>query len=106
MAAFVAWAWKIAKVPMIPHELFAGQRIVAMAYVVAFIAGMWYYALINFLPFVNEAIYITSPLETGLKGLGPGFSVTLGAVLVNIALSIWKGHNRDLLLGSAIMASE
>ncbi|KAK1043777.1 hypothetical protein LTR74_018395 [Friedmanniomyces endolithicus] len=104
MAAFVVWEWKIAKVPMIPRELFAGQRIVAMAYIVAFIAGMWYYALINFLPFVNEAIYVTSPVEVGLKGLGPGFSVTFGAVIVNAALSIWKGHNRELLLVSAIMA--
>ncbi|KAK1044527.1 hypothetical protein LTR12_018046 [Friedmanniomyces endolithicus] len=105
MAAFVVWEWKIAKVPMIPRELFAGQRIVAMAYIVAFIAGMWYYALINFLPFVNEAVYVTSPVKTGLKGLGPGFTVTFGAVLVNTALSIWKGHNRELLLGSAIMAT-
>ncbi|KAK1045748.1 hypothetical protein LTR74_018084 [Friedmanniomyces endolithicus] len=105
MAAFVVSEWKIANVPMIPRELFAGQQIFAMAYIVAFIAGMWYYALINFLPFVKEAVYVTSPVKTGLKGLGPDFTVTFGAVLVNTALSIWKGHNRELLLGSAIMAT-
>ncbi|KAK0257670.1 hypothetical protein LTS00_018236 [Friedmanniomyces endolithicus] len=75
-----------------------------MAYIVAFIAGIWYYALINFLPFVNEAIYVTNPLKVGLKSLGPGFSVTLGAVLVNMALSGVGGYNRELLSEPAIMA--
>ena len=106
MVAFVLWEWKGAKVPMIPRELFAGQRIVALAYLIAFVAGMYYYALINFLPIVNESVYVTSPVQVGLKGLGPGFSVTLGAVLVNAALSLWKGHNRELLLGAILMASK
>jgi hypothetical protein len=39
LVAFVIWEWKFCKDPMIPHELFAGQRIVAMAYAIAFIAG-------------------------------------------------------------------
>lgn len=91
---------------MIPKELFVGQRIVALAYMVAFVAGMYYYALINFLPLVNGNIYNTSPVQVGLKGLGPGFSVTLGAVIINSMLSVWKGHSRELLLGAAIMASK
>ena len=37
--AFVIWEWKICKDPMVPHEMFAGQRIVGMAYGIAFIAG-------------------------------------------------------------------
>ena len=40
MVVFVVWEWKFAKTPMIPHEMFAGQRIVAMAYGIAFVAGM------------------------------------------------------------------
>ena len=91
---------------MIPRELFAGQRIVGLAFLIAFVAGMYYYALINFIPVVNEAIYNPDPVQVGLKGLGPGFSVTLGAVFVNAALSFWKGHNRELLLFSTIMMSK
>ena len=106
MVAFVIWEWKGARIPMIPRELFAGQRIVALAYVIAFVAGMYYYALINFLPVLNETVFHTSPVKIGLKGLGPGFSVTVGAVLVNAALSIWKGHNRTLLLGATILGSK
>lgn len=40
IAFFVVWEWKFAKDPMIPHEMFKGQRIVAMAYGIAFVAGM------------------------------------------------------------------
>jgi hypothetical protein len=40
MAAFVVWEVKFAKDPMVPHEMFKGQRIVAMAYGIAFVAGM------------------------------------------------------------------
>jgi hypothetical protein len=39
LAAFVVWEWKFCKDPMVPHEMFSGQRIVAMAYGIAFIAG-------------------------------------------------------------------
>jgi hypothetical protein len=103
---FVGWEWKVAKVPMIPRELFAGQRIVGMAFLVAFVAGMYYYSLINFFPIVYESVYNPNPVQVGLKGLGPGLSVTFGAVTVNALLSLWKGHNRELLLGSAIMMSK
>jgi len=103
---FVLWEWKLAKVPMIPRELFAGQRIVGMAFLVAFVAGMYYYSLINFFPIVYESVYNPAPVQVGLKGLGPGLSVTFGAVAVNSLLSIWKGHNRELLLVSAIIMSK
>jgi hypothetical protein len=106
VVAFVAWEWKGPKVPMIPRELFAGQRIVGMAFLIAFVAGMYYYALINFFPIVYESVYNPDPVQVGLKGLGLGFSVTFGAVLVNAALSLWKGHNRELLLASAVLMSE
>ena len=39
IGVFVVWEWKYCKKPMVPHELFAGQRIVAMAYGIAFVAG-------------------------------------------------------------------
>jgi hypothetical protein len=102
---FVGWEWKGAKVPMIPRELFAGQSIVGIAFLIAFVAGMYYYSLINFFPIVYESVYNPNPVQVGLKGLAPGFSVTFGAVGVNALLSLWKGHNRELLLVSAIMMS-
>lgn len=42
----------------------------------------------------------------GLKGLGYGISVTAGATLVNWALSIFKNHNRELIIASCVIMSE
>ena len=39
LAAFVVWEWKYASEPMIPREMFAGLRIVGMAFGIAFVAG-------------------------------------------------------------------
>jgi hypothetical protein len=39
LVAFVVYEFKFARYPMIPKELFRGQNIVAMAFVVAFVSG-------------------------------------------------------------------
>ena len=39
LVGFVMWELKFCKEPMIPHEMFRGQRIVGMAYGIAFVAG-------------------------------------------------------------------
>ena len=57
IASFIVWEWKVAKYPMVPGALFAGQRVVAMALAVAFIAGMNFYSLINFTPLTYSAVY-------------------------------------------------
>jgi hypothetical protein len=44
IAAWVVWEWKFAPYPMVPGELFKGQRIVGLAYVVAFAAGMNFFS--------------------------------------------------------------
>jgi hypothetical protein len=64
IAGFVVWEWKGAKFPMVPKELFAGQRVVAIALVVAFVSGM------NFCEFQTKTPFSTSfhcsvPDETG-----------------------------------------
>jgi hypothetical protein len=103
--SFIIWEWKGAKHPMIPHELFAGQRIVALAYVVAFVSGMNFYSLLNFFPLSFETMYDPDPIQVGLKGLGYGISVTAGAIFFNGMLSFTKGHNRELLLTAAVIMS-
>src|SRR6202012_1743650 len=44
IAGFVIWEWKGAKYPMVPKDLFVGQRVVAIALAVAFISGMNFYS--------------------------------------------------------------
>lgn len=106
IAAFCLWEWKGAKNPMVPKEIFAGQRIVALAFGIAFISGMNFYSILNFFPIIYEYLYDPTPLAIGTKALGPAFGVTLGAVLINSLLSVFKNHNRELLLLSCVLMSK
>jgi hypothetical protein len=106
MVAFVIWEWKGAKYPMVPHEIFAGQRIVGVAFLIAFISGMNFYSMLNFYPILLENVYTNTPRSVGLKSLGIGFATPIGATLINWLLSVFKGHNRELLMFSCILMSE
>jgi MFS family permease len=91
---------------MVPGELFTGQRIVALAYTIAFVSGMNFYSLLNFFPLTYTTVYVPDPVQIGLKGLAWGFPTTTGAVFIGAMLSIWKGHNRELLLLATVIMSE
>ncbi|KIX10027.1 uncharacterized protein Z518_01108 [Rhinocladiella mackenziei CBS 650.93] len=101
IAAFVVWKW--ARYPMVPGALFAGQRVVAMALAIAFIAGMNFYSLINFAPLTYSAVYDPDPVQVGLKGLSYASAITVGAAVGNTMLTVLKGHNREVLLVSCVL---
>jgi hypothetical protein len=103
--AFVLWEWKGAKNPIVPKEIFAGQGIVGLVFGIAFVSGMNLYAELNFLPLLYTDVFDPTPYATGTKSLGVAFGTCLGAVLVNALLSIWKDHNRELLLFCCIIMS-
>jgi hypothetical protein len=50
IVTFLLWEWKGVKNPMIPKEIFAGQRIVGFVFSIAFVSGMNLYSMLNFLP--------------------------------------------------------
>jgi len=104
--AFIAWEWKGAKRPIIPREIFTGQRAVGVSFFAAFVGGMNFYSLLNFYPLTFSSVYTPTPVAVGLKGLGYGFSVTLGAVFFNFMLSVFKKHNREVLTIAAVIMSK
>jgi hypothetical protein len=57
---------------MVPHEIFAGQRIVGIAFLIAFISGMNFYSMLNFFPILLENVCTNTPRSVGLKSLGIG----------------------------------
>lgn len=57
-------------------------------------------------PLTFSAVYAPDPVQVGLKGLGYGISVTAGAAIINWALSIFKNHNRELMIACCIVMSE
>ncbi|ORX96497.1 fungal trichothecene efflux pump [Clohesyomyces aquaticus] len=101
LALIVAWVlyeWKGARHPMVPGELFKGQRIVGLAYVIAFAAGMNFFSILNFFPVTFTSVYDPIPVQIGLKGLGPAFTTTIGAIGFNALLSTYPGRSREILL--------
>jgi len=90
---------------MVPHAIFSGQRIVGLAFVIAFVAGMNFYSLINFFPLSFGAVYDPDPVQIGLKGLGYGLSVTVGAVFFNALLSLPQIPASAVLLTGAVLMS-
>lgn len=83
---------------MVPSELFQGQRIVGLAYTVAFAAGMNFFSILNFFPLAFSNVYTPDPVKIGARGLGPAFATASGAILFNAALSRFPGHTRYVLL--------
>lgn len=103
VAAWVVWEAKFAKYPMIPGALFQGQRIVTLAYATAFVAGMFFYSLLNFLPLVYDSVYVNDPIQIGLKGLAPSITIVIGAVSTNSFLSTFPKRNREVLMVGAVI---
>ncbi|KAG9202805.1 hypothetical protein G6514_004059 [Epicoccum nigrum] len=103
IAAWVVWEWKFAAYPMVPGELFKGQRIVGLAYVVAFAAGMNFFSILNFFPVVFTSVYEPDPVRIGLRAIGPAFTTAIGAILFNAALSVFPGRAREVLLVAVLL---
>lgn len=106
VVVFVFWEWKGASQPLVPKEIFRGQRAVAMSFTAAFVGGMNFYSLLNFFPMTYQTVYTPTPLKVGIYGLSWGFSVSAGAAFFNFMLSIFQSHNREVLVLCAIIMSK
>ncbi|KIW98275.1 uncharacterized protein Z519_01859 [Cladophialophora bantiana CBS 173.52] len=103
--SWVVWEWKFAPHPMIPRELYRGQRVVGLTFLVAFIAGFDFYSLINFFPISFSTLWSPDPVQVGLKGLGYGISTTAGAVFWNALLSTKMPAKYILMISSTMMTA-
>lgn len=103
IVAWCLWEWKGAKHPMIPLELCKGQRVVTFAYIVAFVAGMNFFSVLNFWPLMIQHVWTPDPVQVGLRGFAPGLSVTIGAIFFNSLLSTWKGGARYILFLASLI---
>lgn len=97
LVAWIVWEGWYAKHPMVPLELFKGQRVVGFAFAVAFVAGMNFFSMLNFWPMLISAVYNPDPVHVGLRGLAPGLATTVGAIVFNALLSTWRSGNKWIL---------
>jgi MFS family permease len=104
IAAWVVWEWKFARYPMIPHQIFQGQNVVALVFFIAFVAGLNFYSLLNFYPLSFATVFNPDPIQIGLKGLGYGISITVGAVFFNGLISTGIEAKWILLVAATLMS--
>lgn len=92
--------------PMVPPKIFKGQRVVALAYVVVFVAGLEFYSILGFFPLVLQYVYNTDAITTGVRGLCYPCAILGGACLVSFSMSYTRGHVRLMFfLMAAIMTA-
>nr|POE51505.1 serine/threonine-protein kinase ppk16 [Quercus suber] len=84
--AFAAWeAWGPHKYPMVPGSIFKGQRVVALAFGIVFIAGMDFYSILGFFPIQLQSVYRTSDILYGVRCLCYPWAILGGACIDTIA---------------------
>ncbi|TQS32790.1 hypothetical protein Golomagni_06885, partial [Golovinomyces magnicellulatus] len=99
LLAFPAWEiWGPHEYPMVPAVIFRGQRVVALAFVIVFIAGMDFYSILGFFPIALQNVYHTSAIELGVRAISYPCAILGGACIVSSAMSYTNGHVRVLFL--------
>lgn len=103
LVCFVIWEAKFAKFPMFPARLKQSPRILALTLVITFISGANFFSVLLFWPTQAFNVYGQDPVGVGIRGLPIGFSILTGAFVVLWLLSVFRGHNRELMIASSII---
>lgn len=88
---------------MFPARLKQSPRILALTLIITSISGANFFSVLLFWPTQAFNVYGHDPVGVGIRGLPIGFSILGGAVLVLALLSLFKGHNRELMIASSII---
>tara|TARA_R110002060_G_scaffold10817_20_gene15914 strand:- start:378 stop:1235 length:858 start_codon:yes stop_codon:yes gene_type:complete len=103
LVAFCFWEVYGAKYPMFPSRLRKEPRVLALTLVITFISGANFFSVLLFWPTQAFNVYGHDPVGVGIRGMPIGFSILAGACIVLWMLSVLRGHNRALMIGSSIM---
>ena len=88
---------------MFPARLKQSPRILALTLIITFISGANFFSVLLFWPTQAFNVYGQDPVGVGIRGLPVGFSILFGAVIVLFLLSVFRGHNRELMIVSSII---
>ncbi|MCJ1304667.1 hypothetical protein MMC08_007480 [Hypocenomyce scalaris] len=103
LIGFVVWEIKGTKYPMFPSRLKQEPRILAMTLVITFISGANFFSILMFWPTQAFNVYGQDPVGVGIRGIPVGFSILAGACIVLWLLSIFRGHNKELMIVSSVL---
>jgi hypothetical protein len=103
LVGFFVWEAKFAKFPMFPKRLQQDPRILGLTLVITFISGANFFSILMFWPTQAFNVYGHDPVGVGIRGIPVGFSILAGCVIVLWMLSVLRGHNKELLIGSSVI---
>ena len=94
---------KFAKFPMFPSRMRQEARTFALTLLITAISGANFFSILMFWPTQAFNVYGHDPVGVGIRGIPVGFSILAGACIVLWLLSVFRGHNRELLIISSII---
>ncbi|CZT08117.1 related to potential drug facilitator PEP5 [Rhynchosporium graminicola] len=103
IVGFCFWEVYGAKYPMFPSRLRKEPRVLALTLIITFISGANFFSVLLFWPTQAFNMYGHDPVGVGIRGMPVGFSILVGACIVLWLLSVLRGHNRALMVGSSIL---
>ncbi|KAL2042739.1 hypothetical protein N7G274_004498 [Stereocaulon virgatum] len=103
LVLFTVWEAKFAKYPMFPARLKQAPRILILTLIITAISGANFFSVLLFWPTQAYNVYGHDPVGVGIRGLPIAFSILTGAVVVLCLLSLLRGHNRELMIASAVV---
>lgn len=103
MVLFVIYESKFASFPMFPARLKKAPRILVLTLIITFISGANFFSVLLFWPTQSFNVYGQDPIGVGVRGMPIGFSILAGAVIVLGLLSLFRGHNRELMIVSSVI---
>ena len=102
IVAFLVWEG-YAPYPMFPRRLRQDPRILGLTLVITFISGANFFSILMFWPTQAFNVYGHDPVGVGVRGLPVSFGILGGAVIVLWLLSVFRGHNKELMIASSVL---
>lgn len=103
MIAFVIWEAYYAKYPIFPKRLNKEPRTLILTLIITFISGANFFSVLMFWPTESFNVYGHDPVQVGIRSLPIGFGILSGACIVLVLLSVFRGHNKELLIVSSVL---
>jgi hypothetical protein len=88
---------------MFPKRLQQDPRVLGLTLIITFISGANFFSIIMFWPTQAFNVYGHDPVQVGIRGIPVGFSILTGACIVLWLLSVFRGHNKELMIVSSIL---
>ncbi|KAL2820023.1 major facilitator superfamily domain-containing protein [Aspergillus granulosus] len=103
LVAFGFWEVYGAEYPIFPSRLKQEPRTLGLTLVITFISGANFFSVLMFWPTQAFNVYGHDPVGVGIRSLPIGFGIMAGACIVLWLLSVFRGHNKELMIASSVL---